>query len=335
MREIGKIGIDFIYEHEKYKCDSVADVKEKLEEFGVAVLPAVLNDDECQRMKDGMWDYLEHITSKFELPISRKDPKSWRELPKLFPKHSMLIQQWSIGHAHFIWELRQNPKILRIFSELWSVPEEQLIVSFDGASFHMPPEKTNLGWFRGTTWFHTDQSYTRNDFECVQSWATAYDVDEGDATLAFLEGSHKFHAGFAKEFSKSDKSDWYKLGSAEELEFYKSRGCLQRYIKCPAGSLVFWDSRTIHCGQEAIPGRKKSNHRCVAYLCYSPRNMATEAILRKRIKAFEELRTTNHYPYKPKLFPKNPRTYGAPLPVINEITPPVLSEIGRRLVGYR
>ena len=51
-------------------------------------------------------------------------------------------------------------------------------------------------------------------------------------------------------------------------------------------------------------------------------------------KAFEELRMTSHWPHKVKLFPKNPRTYGRPLPTITPIQTPVISALGRRLAGY-
>ena len=52
-------------------------------------------------------------------------------------------------------------------------------------SFHIPPEITGFGWANKTDklWLHTDQSYLRNDFECVQGWINAYDTNEGDATL--------------------------------------------------------------------------------------------------------------------------------------------------------
>lgn len=41
---------------------------------------------------------------------------------------------------------------------------------------------------------------------------------------------------------------------------------------------------------------------------------------------------TTHYPYKPKLFPRFPQTYGAPLPNVVDINPPILNELGRKLV---
>lgn len=322
-----------VYEYNRYIAtpDTLKDV---LEEYGVAIIPSVLNDEECNDMAGGMWDTLEHWTQNWDDPILRDEPDSWKNIRDLFPKHSMLIQQYSLGHAQFVWNLRQNPKCIEIFAKLWNCDPNELLVSFDAASFHMPSEITKIGWHR-KTWFHSDQSYTRNDFECIQSWATAYDVDENDATLAIYEKSHAFHGEFAEKFNITDKDNWFKLENEAQIEFYKSKGCSEKYIKCPKGSLVFWDSRTIHCGVEPRKGRKKYNFRCVVYLCYMPRTLAAENDIKKKIKAFEEMRTTNHYPCKPKLFPKMPRTYGAEVKEITELNPPKINEVGRRLVGYK
>lgn len=302
-----------------------------LKKYGVAVIPQVLDEEECDEMIVSMWDYLEHVSQRFDTPIDRDDSETWREIRQLLPLHSMLIQHWGVGHSQFAWNVRQNRKILDIFAKLWKTKRRDLLVSFDGASFHMPPEVTGIGWYRGNEWLHTDQNLGKNDFQCVQSWVTAYDVNPGDATLVVLERSHKFHGEFG--VGKSTKGDWYKLAEGEK-EFFTSRGCVQREITCPAGSMVFWDSRTIHCGKEASKGRPEQNIRCVAYLCYTPRELATKKMIEKRIKAFENLRTTNHCPHQPKLFAKNPRTYGRSLPNVTEVPTPELRKIGRRLVGY-
>ena len=34
---------------------------------------------------------------------------------------------------------------------------------------------------KAKSWFHVDQSYKRNKFECIQCWVNAYDTDEGGA----------------------------------------------------------------------------------------------------------------------------------------------------------
>ena len=98
--------------------------------------------------------------------------------------------------------------------------------------------------------------------------------------------------------------------------------------------LVFWDSRTIYCGIQACKDRAQPNHRAVIYLCYMPRSLATNAAIKKKKKAFNELRTTSHWPCKPKLFPKNPRTYDKPIPELNPINPPVVTEFGKKLAGF-
>jgi hypothetical protein len=51
-----------------------------------------------------------------------------------------------------------------------------------------------------------------------------------------------------------------------------------------------------------------------------PRNFAKKKDLDKRVDIFNELRMTSHWPHKPKLFPKVPRTYGKKIKNISDIT---------------
>ena len=313
------------------------DIMKTLNKYGVAILPSLLNKNEIKNMNDGMWNYLEHITSDFNNTthgaINRNDKKTWKSFYDLFPMHSMLVQHWGIGHAQHVWDLRQNTKIVDVFAKIWDVNREDLLTSFDASSFHFPPEETNRGYFRNNYWLHSDQSFTRNDFECVQSWVTGYDVSEEDATLAFMEGSNNYHKAFREHFNIEKKEDWYQLNE-EELQFYKDKGCEIKRISCPAGSMVMWDSRTIHCGVESIKGRSQNNFRNVSYICMMPRSKAKLVDIEKKQKALKNLRTTTHWAHRAKLFSKCPRTYGKELPPIKEITPPILNELGKKLAGY-
>ena len=320
------------YESSKYNTD-ISNLKQTLEQYGVAVIPNLLNQDETSDLLDKMWIFFEEITKKFKVPIKRNKENTWKSFYQLYPLHSMLIQRYGIGHAQFAWDARQNEKIVEIFSKFWNLNPEDLLVSFDGSSFHLPPEKTNRGWNRNNTWYHTDQSYTRNDFECIQSFVTLNDINKGDGTLAFMEGSHKFHSIVADKFKIQDKADWHKIDKSIE-EFYLEHGCNYKKISCPKGSLVFWDSRTIHCGVEPFKQREKDNLRAVIYLCYMPRYLISNANLRKKKEAFNNIRTTNHWACKPKLFPVNPRTYGKQLEEINPIQKPNVSELGLKLAGF-
>lgn len=323
------------YVCDKYVCTSDS-LKETLEKYGVAIIPSVLSEEECKSMFDGMWNYFEHITQKWTTPIKRSKQASWSQFYELNPLHSMLIQQWHVGHAQVSWDLRQNEKIVDIFAKLWAVPKEELLVSFDGLSFSLPPEITKKGWHDGKTWYHTDQSYTRNNFECIQSWVTALDVNEGDSTLTVMEGSHKLHGDFAKKFGVTNESDWYRLRYDEE-KFYKTNGCEYVKIKCPKGSMVFWDSRTIHCGAEPLMTRKESNFRAVVYLCYTPRALATEDQLAKKVSACKGMVSTSHWPHRINCFPSYPKArYGKPVSYkqINKPAAPVLTELGKKLAGF-
>ena len=309
----------------------IENIKNTLDEYGVAIIPNILDEEECSKFESGMFDYLEHITQKFETPINRNNTETFKEWYKLLPKHGMLQQHFWIGHAQFNWDLRTNPKIINVFRNIYDT--DDLLVSFDGASFSPPHEITKRGYYKNNDWLHVDQNYLRNDFECIQSWITAKDVNEGDATLTVLVGSHNFHKDCQDEFGIDNKDDWYKLNE-EQVDFYYVNGCKKIDIICPTGSLVLWDSRTVHAGKEALKTRKKDNFRMVSYLCYTPRNMASKKVIKKRIEAFENMRTTSHWPHKCKLFPKNPRTYGNALPDVEEIEFPVLNKIGMKLVGY-
>ena len=301
------------YEFEKYLTNK-ENIKKTIEKYGVAICP-ILDENECVEMINDKWNLLEYLTKDFEIPINRNDKTTYKQILELYPNHKMLLQYWKIGHSELVWKVRQNPKVKEVFSKIWNT--EDLIVSFDGASIYILDKPNRLQ----NSWFHVDQSYTRNNFECIQSWINAYDTNEGDATLVILENSHNYHSGFQKEFEISDKKDWFKLQNKEQYDYYINNNCLEKRIKCPKGYGVFWDSRLVHYGN---PVEKRSpdnyNYRCVVYVCMTPRNFANKKELEKRKKIFNELRMTSHWPHKVKLFPKIPRTYGNEIKEINDIT---------------
>merc|ERR1719326_850961 len=252
-------------------------------------------------MNSGAWDCFEHLTKNFDPQLNRKDPKTWKSFYGLCPLHGMMMKHYC-AHSQHIWDLRQNPKIVGLFATLWGVPETDLLVSFDGTSFHLPHEKTNRGYEKEDThWFHVDQSYTRNDFECIQSWVTGYDTNEGDATLRCFVKSHLQHKAVGRKFNLQGTADWEK-STDEMVAFYRSQGCHDVKIVAPKGSMVFWDSRTLHYGWRPPKShvRKEPPIRNVVYICMTPRRLAKKTTLQKRIKYFKDGRMTSHWPHKVK-----------------------------------
>lgn len=314
-------------DYKSYDC-SLEDLKQHLARDGVATVPNVLTAAECERLRNDIWDGIHHITKgRFDI----NDESTWSSFYDLMPLHSMLLQR-HVGHMQPVWDIRQHAKVKEVFSTLWDT--DDLLVSFDAISIHLPSEKTNRGWYKRNDWLHTDQSPRKTNLHCYQGLINLYPVNDYDATLSVLEGSHNHHEALFKEFKKDVKEDWYKI-TTNEYDHLLARGCQRTCVKGGEGSMFVWDSRTFHQGIEAQRMRANPNFRMVAYVCMTPRSKCTPANLRKRITAFENLRMTTHWPHLPKLFPLKPRLYpGMTLPDCDPVPSPTLTPEGRRLVGY-
>ena len=297
------------------------------------IVPDILTPTECDQVVSGIWDSFEHITQKWEEPIDRNSQKSWKGFAKLMPSHGMLYQHWGLGHSQAVWNVRQHPNILKVFSKLWDCKPKDLIVSFDGLSFMPPPEITGRGWYRDRDWFHTDQSFKKKGLNTIQGFVTLEDVSDDDATFYYLENSEQFHEEFGKTFGITSSDDWFQLKDPAHKQWYIDKGCVPKRVSCPKGSLVLWDSRLIHCGIGPKKTRTVPNTRAIIYVCYKPRSTCSERVLTKRLKAFEELRMTTHDPCRSKLFGKTPQTYGQEIPELTPLGHPELTRRVATLVG--
>src|SRR5207253_3032721 len=77
-----------------------------------------------------------------------------------------------------------------------------------------------------------------------------------------------------------------------------------KHIKAPRGSLILWDSRTLHWNQHPSKDRlycDTSKVRMVGYLCYVPKARLTNEGRALRKKAFEMGISTGHNPAYPEL----------------------------------
>lgn len=142
---------------DKFYCTKET-LKATLAQYGVAIIPRVLDPAEITAMQSGAWAAVEHMGKHLSVPITQANPVSWRSYGELYPMHNMLVQHWEVGHAQFIWDIRQNPKVVDTFATLWACKPTDLLTSMDAMSFHFPPETTNKGYFR-QAWYHTGQSY--------------------------------------------------------------------------------------------------------------------------------------------------------------------------------
>ncbi len=295
---------------ETRSVDETGLVIQDLQENGYCVVGNVLSDEECSKGVDGAWDWLASLGSG----IKKDDPKTWRNTRWPTSIHG-LVQHYGIGQAPFCWDVRMNNNVRTIFEGLWGTRD--LVTSFDGVCIKRPPETTSCRHESPSdkSWLHCDQSKetvhkvpTRNGFQCIQGGVNLEDSGEGDGCFRVLSGSHKLHASSPWEGKKN--KDWYKM-SDSDLEWYGSRGCVDTKVTCPKGGTVLWDSRTVHASTNSVRGRPNPGRfRYTVFVCMIPRRNVDTKTQKRRRKAFEEGRTTSHWPARMGLFGKKPRTYG-------------------------
>lgn len=311
----------------KYEARSHEEIKTNINKYGICFVPKVLDSTEITNMITGTWDYFEHVTANDEEPILMSDPRSWSNIQTLFPSANMLFHKYSSGHSPHMWELRQNEKVLSIWSKLLNCNYKEMLVSFDGFSFLLPPEETNESWHNDNeTWYHVDQTLTVSEQRGFQSFITAYDINENDATIRFFEKSHLLTQNFVNKFGIIEQGDWVRFND-EHVSWYKSI-CPECDMICPAGSMVIWDSRLVHYGGKPRRGRANKNTKCTAYLSYSPSYMIDEPTRNQKIHGFLNKLTSNHYAHRASFFEQ-----GSMID-INPLDTPQLSEIGYLLAGY-
>ena len=319
----------------KYEALSNLEVKEKLAKYGVCYVPNIITDAEKIQMISGTWDYFEHLTQDDVVPVKRQNPETWKYVTSCTPKNDMLYHYWNAGHSQHSWNIRQNPEVASIFADIWDCTIADLLVSFDGFGFLPPPEVTEDGWYTpNSEWYHLDQSLYRPHFDGVQGFVTAMDINDGDATLAFFESSNLFMKKFVETFGYISETDWV-LFRKEHVDFYREH-CTESRMICPAKSLVLWDSRTVHCGIKPKSNRPKENTRCISYVSYSKKDRITDEKLEEKIEAFDKMLTTNHYAHNPNYFLTLPQGhYGDIKDYVVPLNPPVLTELGRSLAGFK
>jgi len=296
-----------------------------LKDNGYLIIPNILTNEECDQVIEKFNTWLRKLSDKpeYPLPIDRKG----------------IIQQYNIGQQQFVWDVRQHPKVFEIFKTIWKT--EDLLVSFDCMNYQVPPEITKKYSDKyGNNWAHCDQK--RTGFECIQGFVNMYETKEDDGCFVCWPRSQQYHTKFIEEFGKEFKGDFVKL-EEKHKQWFIEKGCFPIRVTCPKGGMVLWDSRVIHCNATALPEREKPTPRMVIYVCMTPKKLITQKDLIKKIKYFNEGRTTNHYPHRIKVFPKLPhlrtieekQKYQQIIENADKLfQPPKLTPLGRKLVGF-
>lgn len=311
--------------YKNYEC-SIENVRNQIESIGIAVVQ-VFQASDCSEFRSRAWADMKRLIN-----MSPDDPKSYPNLNKVSEPGSMIIRHIPLGHLQWVWDIRQDPRVAEVFAAIWGVASEDLITSFDSLSILAPPEITGSGWFDGKLKIHTDQSRQTNEICSVQGLLNLYPVNPGDATLFVLEGSQKFHFEYI-DSKKNDDKEKINILNDEEVERFIKNGCEPRRILANEGTIVLWDSRVFHAASKPIRERLNTNFRLVAYICMMPRQSADEQTLKKRLKAIQEKRLSNHWANAPAFLKSFKNKNNLPFR-FTDIGQPRFTPLGRRIAGY-
>lgn len=295
----------------------------QLEEDGYQVVPGVYSPEECARGVDGIKAWFRGLGTG--LDFSR--PRSWR--PESLPFSIHRIYQHGIGHLQAVWDVRQSPAVYSVFARLWKTRE--LFVSFDGVSVAEPPEWTGRP-IDDKAWLHVDQGQAKRGRHCVQGLVTLEDMNSDDMTLQVLAGSHHYHQEVFRRFGTRSLGDHYRLDEDTEVAWLESRPDVRRVrVEAPKGSLVLFDSRTVHSNVPPLEKRREAHWRFVAFVCMAPARFASGNDVARKVQAFHDQRMTSHWPFECQLTPAKPR-FGRGV-VVPPTPEPQLRPLGRRLAG--
>ena len=247
-----------------------------LEEYGVGILENHFDDGYADEVFNSVKNWL------IGLDIGLTDNVttwSYKNVP-LGPRFGMY--QSIISNAPKFWELRE--KISQIFQQI--LGEEELITSVDGASFIPTLKAPN----NKKDWAHIDQT-SSSDFRCYQSQFVAADTD---ATFVCTPKSHLVHSDILQTCGIKKDDDWYKFTNDDVIKL-KNIFTNSYQIPIPAkkGSIIFWDSRTIHSAK--YPNFPENNWRAVFYISMRPKSIFGDDNIKNIQNAVINGKTTNHW----------------------------------------
>lgn len=242
-----------------------------------------------------------------------------------------------VSHEEFTWKARTEPKVLETFQQLWGTDE--LVVSFDAINISLtlgPHGRTDI--FPTKPWPHMDQNPLITEFELAQGLIALTPSRKNDGGLVVVKGSHKHlkrffeETGGFREEQDSGERNFYRYTQSDLEWFLKQPGCEIIKVETTPGSLVLWESRTIHWNSSPTADQT----RVAIYVCMAPASFATPEVLEQKKAAFENFTSTTHWPHFAILTgTKIPERDGKP-DVCHRMTPinkPLVTDQIRKLAG--
>lgn len=260
----------------KLQTTKIENLEKILNKYGVAIL----NDYFDEEYADNLFDSAKAWMINLNVGLSN-DSETWKlNNTPLGPRFGMY--QSIISHFPQFWKLRED--MYYVFAYLYG--KDELLTSIDGASIY-PSRKPR----KRKDWPHIDQTVS-SDFLCYQSQFVTTDTT---ASFVATLKSHSFHKKILNNFGIVDnKTNWHKFSDDQIVELQKIFDKkYQTPIYAKKGSIIFWDSRTIHSAK--YQDANDNSWRGVFYVSMRPIENFSKRNINVISKAAITGRTTNHW----------------------------------------
>ena len=292
-----------------------------IREHGVVIINNVFSNEECDESMDELFESMSKLSGNV---IKRKNWKTEWNRQNLPPQTRIGLFQSLVGNFPQVWKLRSDPRMNKIFTEIYSDLRGKAVTDFsvaiDGINIKSPtaPYCTD----KTADWAHLDMTQRDAKFSCVQGQIV---LTNTSACFRCSPGSHEVYGQVLDKLgvSRTDKSNWCKFKKSDYTTVKKivedAGGQWQIPIRAPKGSVILWLSSLIHSAKAQDNPKSRIRTECppikddfwdewrgVVYCCYRPKVEMPLCISRLQ-RCFRENRVTNHW--SGRMFPVKPQYY--------------------------
>ena len=264
-----------------------------LHEHGYVVVKSVASHEEVTEARGLLWNFLESSCG-----MKEKDFDTWTDenMCRICSTRNGIMNERGVNQSEFLWYCRLLPKVKSAFAKIHNTAD--LLTSFDGGNifrpWHIPLKDSEFAKTNGG-WFHVDQGRKLRGLQCVQGLVSLTDCNAHTGGFCCIPGSHSTHDELMEVTGHGGGNFAVVPGDFPALSKK------QIIPVCRAGDLILWDSRCIHANTPAletpIATERPQLLRMVAYVCMTPRSLASDAIIANRIRLFERGYGTGHWPH--------------------------------------
>eukprot|EP00455_Lapot_gusevi_P002485 TRINITY_DN1099_c0_g4_i2.p1 TRINITY_DN1099_c0_g4~~TRINITY_DN1099_c0_g4_i2.p1 ORF type:complete len:417 (+),score=117.61 TRINITY_DN1099_c0_g4_i2:94-1344(+) len=277
-----------------------------LEEHGVAIVPDILSEAECNHLSGLFGEDLLDVVNKeacaalLEFPnnnlsdaIDKVLTSTPQTIPQVWPVGSPLgkkgfASNHGFPHGRFAWAARLNSRVRETYATLHQCAPEDLCVGVDLVFFtppHLPATDVSP-----SLWPHVDQNIHAGESGEWPIWQSVLYVwgSEAPGASTTIVQLRSIGETYRKVMADERIGEIGRGGGHySALSYMRNREVANqldqdfrqyaRRVPVPAGGLLLWNSRTMHQGHQG-------GGRLAVPICWEPRSRRPEHVLRRKAR---------------------------------------------------